>query len=92
MRADDGSDGRAKDQPVLIRTNDEFIALRHTGWAAERAEQSALPIRIRTGVGAQAALPRCPILRAGEQNSITKLNSAGNTASLFANHFEYFFK
>ena len=90
MRADGGSDGRPKDQSFL-KANDEFIALRHTGWAAERAEQSALPIRICTGVGAQVALQRCPILRAGEQNSITKFNSAGNTPSLFTNHFEYFF-
>jgi hypothetical protein len=90
MRADGGGDGRAKDQPFL-NANDEFIALLHTGWAAERAEQSALPIRIRTGVGAQVALQRCPILRASVQNSITKLNRAGNTPSLFTNHFEYFF-
>lgn len=90
MRTHGGGDDRPKDQPVLI-TTDEFIALRHTGWAAERAEQNALPIRICTGVGARVALQRCPILRAGEQNSITKRNDAGNKPLLFANHFEYFF-
>lgn len=90
MRADGGGDRRPKDQPFL-NANDEFIALLHTGWAAERAEQSALPIRICTGVGAQVALQRCPILRAGEQNSITKLNRGGHTPLLSANHFEYFF-
>ena len=51
----------------------------------------ALPIRICTGIGAQVALQRCPILRAGQQNSIMKRNRAGNTPALFANPFEYFF-
>ena len=90
MRTDGGGDGRAKDQSFL-NANDEFIALLHTGWAAERAEQSALPIRICTGFGAQVALQRCPILRAGEQNSITRVNSGGLTPSYFTTHFEYIF-
>jgi len=90
MREDGSGDDRPKDQSFL-NAKGEFIALRHPGWAKQRAEQSALPIRTCTGVGAQVALQRCPILRAGEQNSITKLNSEGNTPSLFANHFEYFF-
>jgi hypothetical protein len=36
----------------------------------ERLQQRlALPIRTCTGVGARVALQRCPILRAGDQNS-----------------------
>jgi hypothetical protein len=44
---------------------DEFIALQHPGWAKQRAELLALPIRTCTDVGARVALQRCPILRAG---------------------------
>ena len=54
--------------PASFEVPDEFIALWSTGWAAkQRAEQIALPIRILTGGGAQVALQRCPILRAGKQ-------------------------
>ena len=91
MREDGSGDDRPKDQSFL-NAKGEFIALRHPGWAKQRAEQSALPIRTCTGVGAQVALQRCPILRAGNQYSSNSVNGDANHASLFTNPFEYFFK
>ena len=74
MRADGGGDGRLPNLVAYCRSH-EFIALPSTGWAAkQRAEQPALPIRILTGDGAQVALQRCPILRAGKPNCITAVN------------------
>jgi len=72
MRAHGFGQVRPEEQPFL-KLRDEFIALSHAGWAVkkQRAERIALPIRVCTDGGAQVALQRCPILRAGQQNSIT---------------------
>jgi hypothetical protein len=61
---------------VLSSTNPnhEFIALSSTGRAAKRAELLALPVRTLTGVGARAALQRCPILRASTCDSNIRVN------------------
>jgi hypothetical protein len=57
--------------------------LRSTGWAAERAELLALPIRILTDDSAQVALQRCPILRAGAFDSNTPPQRGRSTAAIF---------
>ena len=56
----------------VTRERNEFIAFRSTGGAQDkRAELVALPLRILTYCGAQVALQRCPILRAGSADCTT---------------------
>ena len=69
-----------------------LIALWSTGWAKERAERLALPIRILTGDGARVALQRCPILRAGTSDSITELQPRRKLPPFLHSHLEWVFK
>ena len=41
---------------------------------------AALPVRLLTRAGAQVALQRCPILRAGKSDSTTRVNREGQFA------------